>query len=172
MIEIILSKHFFKEQAKLLKPYILDIAEVANKLYARGYDYQTKIFAGIYYIIKEKNLPITVRSISKVVKIQKIRRILEKSGIKLSQVDRYEKVGKYIEFILNALNIDVNKEAIIERCISDLKKVENKVNDDLAFVCAWLFYNGFVREIDLARLTGVSEVTIRNYRKFVKISNE
>ena len=158
---------FNEKQLLMLRKYINDFYNIINNKRIKKIKKKLLHASIWYYIIKKHNVPISANYIVNVfnVKISSINNTLKKMKLDIPHSTSEEKIISYCKHFSMFKNF--NTEKIYNICIKLLR--ETNINSELPLVCAVLFKTKIFKEIELSEITGISEGTIRNYRR--KIDN-
>ncbi len=165
-LELTVTRFFTKERIILLKDYFNELLSIFNSI--KGYKYKYKFGFALYYIVKNNCIPISVNLIFKYfdIKMEIVNNIIRKYNFKIKYYSSEEKIEKYCKYLRKLK--EFNENEIIEICKKLIK--EKDVANELALVCAVLFKKKIFKEKELAEITGLTDVSIRNYRRMINNS--
>ena len=171
-VEKYLKEIFNSNQFSFIEKYVDEIFDIISNKPVKGFSINERILAITYYIIKRECLPLSVNLILYHVKISAINRILKKYNISIPFYNYEEKIERYINHLTKLNNnIEKYKDVIKIKCLKILNSQKSKTINELALICAVIFKLGITKESELCKITGLSDGTIRNYRRVLENLN-
>ena len=170
-VEAYVKSLFNEKQYVLIEKYVDEILDIVSNVSIKGYSMNERILAIIYYVIRKECIPLSVNLILRNVRMSTINRILKKYGLSIPLYNSEEKVKRYLSFLSEISNEIKENEKVISNEVFKVLSLINGTVNELALVCAVIFKLGIMKESELCEITGLSDGTIRNYRRVLENLN-